>query len=334
MILIFWGAVFIASLVALIKGADWLLLGAERIGLRLGFPPFIIGVTIVGIGTGLPELTAGIVAVVSDVGELPVANAAGSNIANILLVIGILALWSRRVEVKKSLIDLDIPLLVVATLLFAFIVFDQQITLVEILLLLVAYGIYLGYTITEREESEEAEVAESLPEEVVQSPRWWEFWKIQERSYPPDIRPVDWVRLGVGVIALAVGAQYVIDSVIELSATLGIGAGLIALIAVAFGTSLPEVIVSLKAANRGKPEVALGNIIGSSVFNLLMVVGGAGLFGTLVIDSATFSTGLPFLLATTFLFTVSGISRRIYVWEGVMYLLLYGLFIGKVTGML
>lgn len=336
MLLLFWIIVFIVSLVALVKGADWLLLSAERIGLSLGLSPFIIGVTIVGIGTGLPEMVSGVVAVISGVKELPVANAVGSNVANILLVIGVMAIWSRRIVVKKNLIDLDLPLLAVVTLLFLFMAFEGTVTLAESILLLIIYGIYLVYTIIERKETDEdvKEIIESLPEEVVARPRWWKFWKYFEKVKPPKIEPIDWIRLIVGVIALALGANYVVDSVVELSAILDIGAGIIALAAIAFGTSLPELIVSLKAANHGKPEVALGNIIGSSVFNLLMVVGVAGLFGTLDIDASTLHIGIPFMLAATFLFIVSGISRRIHIWEGSMYVLLYGLFIGKVFGLL
>lgn len=334
MLLLFWIAVFIVSLVALIKGADWLLLSAERIGLSLGLSPFIIGVTIVGIGTGLPEMLAGVVAVVSDVNELPVANAVGSNVANILLVIGVLAIWSRRVTVKKNLIDLDLPLLAVTTFLFLFTATDGTIGLGESMLLLAVYGVYLAYTIRERKQIDEEEVVEALPDEVATVPQWWQFWKPHAEVERPSIKLVDWLRLAVGIVALALGARYVVDSVVEISSILAIGAGVIALVAIAFGTSLPEVIVSLKAANKGRPAVALGNIIGSSVFNLLMVVGVAGLFGSLTVDEATLTTGLPFLLAATFLFIISGISRRVHVWEGSMYLLLYALFIGKIFGAL
>ncbi len=334
MLLFFWLIVFIVSLIALIKGADWLLISAERIGLRFGLSPFIIGVTIVGIGTGLPEMVSGVVAVISGVQELPVANAVGSNVANILLVIGVLTIWSRRIEVKKNLIDLDLPLLAVTTILFLFTALEGEITVAESLLLLVVYGVYLGYTITERKRVDEEEVIESLPEEVMKSPRWWQFWRHHGEVQRPKLQAVDWVRLVVGIVGLALGARYVVTSVVELSALLDIGAGVIALAAIAFGTSLPEIIVSLKAANHGKPEVALGNIIGSSVFNLLMVVGVAGLFGNLLVDATTLSVGLPFMVAATALFIISGISRRMHVWEGSMYLLLYGLFIGKIFGLL
>lgn len=331
MLLLFWTIVFIISLIALVKGADWLLLGAERIGLSFGLSPFIIGVTIVGIGTGLPEMVSGIVAVLSGVNELPVANAVGSNVANILLVVGVLAIWSRQVKIKKNLIDLDLPLLAVTTVLFLLVALDGEVGLVESALLLAAYGVYLGYTITERKLTEEVEAERALPEEVTRPPRWWQFWRYHENLEHPDIQIVDWVRIVVGAGALAVGARYVVDSVVELSTILGIGTGVIVLVAVAFGTSLPEVIVSLKAANKGKAEVALGNIIGSSVFNILVVVGAGGLFGSLLLDTATFTIGLPVMTAVTLLFIISGISRRIHIWEGFMYLLLYALFVGKIV---
>ncbi len=334
MTLLFWILIFAVALFALVKGADWLLLGAERVGLSLGLSPFIIGVTIVGIGTGLPEMISGVVAVVSGVTTLPVANAVGSNVANILLVIGILAIWSKRIDIKKSIVRSDLPLLGVATVVFLIVVFNGHVGLAEAVMLLGVYGAYLGYTIFTRKQAEEPEAREAIPEEAARSPHWWQFWRYYEYVTHPHIQTIDWLRIGFGILGLGFGARYVVDSVTELSDMLGIGAGVIALVAIAFGTSLPEVIVSVKAARQGQSEVAVGNIIGSSVFNILVVVGAGGLFGELLIDAGTLSLGIPFMTAVTLLFIVSSMSRRIYAWEGAAYLVLYGLFIGKIIGAL
>jgi cation:H+ antiporter len=334
MSLLFWTLVFAVALFALVKGADWLLLGAGRVGLSLGLSPFIIGVTIVGIGTGLPEMISGIAAVVSGVTTIPVANAVGSNVANILLVIGILAIWSRHIDIKKSIVKADLPLLLGATVVFLFLVPNGHVSFLESTVLLGVYGAYLGYTVLTRKHVEEGEAKEAIPEEASRPPRWWQFWRYSEYITRPDVQTIDWLRIGFGMLGLGLGARYVVESVTELSGLLGIGAGVIALVAIAFGTSLPEVIVSVKAARQGQSEVALGNIIGSSIFNILAVVGAGGLFGELLIDGSTLALGIPFMAGVTLLFIVSSVSRRIYAWEGATYLVLYALFIGKTTGAL
>jgi cation:H+ antiporter len=326
--LFFWIIIFIVSLIVLVKGADWLLQSAEKIGLALGISPFIIGVTIVGLGTSFPELVSAMMAVFRGVTEIVPASAVGSNIANILLVIGISAVVGKRLLIHKSLIDLDLPLLAISTVLFLGIAWDKQITFIEALLLLLAYSIYLLYSFLYREEETE-EIYEVLPARIER--RKLQSQKIAKKKTEkrPKIGVKDFLILGTGIISLVFGAKYLIDSVIKLSEILGIGAGVISLAAVAFGTSLPELLVSVKAALQKKSELALGNVFGSNVFNLLVVVGVPGLFKTLQIDEKTFYLGLPVLTAATFLFIISGISRRIHIWEGAMYLLVYIFFIGK-----
>ena len=138
----------------------------------------------------------------------------------------------------------------------------------------------------------------------------------------------------LGTAALVGGAKYLIDSVIVISESLGIAVSIISLAAVAFGTSLPEMIVSAKAAMQGRAEVALGNIFGSNVFNMLLVTGVPGLFVTLPLDDITFTLALPTMVAATLLFLVSGISKRVHPYEGAMYLVFYVFFLGKLFGLL
>lgn len=319
--LLFWIIIFIVSLIILIKGADWLLGSAEKIGFAMGLSPFIIGVVIVGLGTSLPELFSSLVASLKGVTEIVSANAIGSNIANILLVVGISAIVGRKLVMTKSLIDIDIPLLTISTLFFIGIIWDKQITLVESILLLAAYGIYLIYAMVHKHEDDEGMIeTKSLQKK-----------KNRKR---PKITTKDILFLILGIVGLVFGAKYLIDSVIELSKILNVGTGVISLVAVAFGTSLPELIVSIKAAWQKKSDVALGNIFGSNVFNLLVVVGIPGLFKTLILDEKTFSIGVPALIVATFLFIISGISKRIYIWEGAMFILVYILFVGKLFGFL
>lgn len=308
------------SLVVLVKGADWLLQSAERIGLALGLSPFIVGVVIVGAGTSFPELISSMAAVLKDASEIVAANAVGSNIANILLVVGASAVVGRRLMVEKDLIDLDLPLLAISTVLFLGVVYDGRVSLIESLLLLVGYAIYLAYTITYKDQGD----IDRLPSRATRRGEG-----VRKR---PKLLTKDFGLLIVGIAGLVLGAKYMIDSVINLSVIFGIGAGAIAIIAVAIGTSLPELLVSVKAAYRKKSELALGNIFGSNAFNILVVVGLPGMLGKLTLDEKTLTIGVPTMLLATFLFVVSGISRKIHVWEGALYLLVYVLFTGKIFG--
>jgi len=322
--LLTWIAVFIASLFVMVKGADWLLASSERIGIVLGFSPFIVGVVIVGLGTSFPELVSAFFAVWQGATEIVVANAVGSNITNILLIVGISALAAGRLVVKKNLIDLDIPLLSISTLLLVGVAWDGQVTIPESILLVANFAIYLSYALIYRGDKD----ADVRASGLIKLPTH------QKHRSGSKIATKDLLLLIIGIAGLVLGAKYLIDSVINLAEILAIGTGVISLTAVALGTSLPELLVSVKAALKNKSEVALGNIFGSNVFNLLIVIGIPGLFGTLTVDSQTISFGLPTLLAATFLFILAGISRRVYIWEGAMYVMVYIFFIGKLFAFL
>ncbi|MBU1075224.1 calcium/sodium antiporter [Patescibacteria group bacterium] len=321
-----WIVIFIVSLVVLVKGADWLLKSSEKIGLAAGLSPFIVGVVIVGLGTSFPEIVSSLVATFEGVTEIVTANAVGSNIANILLIIGLSAVIGGRLSVTKNLIDLDLPLLAISTVLFLGIIWDRSVTLGESILLMLLFGIYIFYTIRHRDGDEEEEI-EKLP---TRTDRRKHITHPKKREVArPKLVPKDFFILALGIAGLIFGAKYLVDSVIELAEILDIGAGVISLVAVAFGTSLPELLVSVKAAWQKKAEIALGNIFGSNIFNILLVVGVPGLFKTLHVDAQTFSLGIPVMTAATILFVISGISRKIHMYEGAMYLVIYFFFLGK-----
>lgn len=301
--------IFIVSLFILVKGADWLLVSSEKIGLKIGMSPFIIGVTIVAFGTSLPELVSSFFAVFQGLTEFPVANVIGSNIANILLVIGISTILAKRLAVTKDLIDLDLPLVAITTGIFLIIVWDGTVNFYEALFLIVTYVVYLGFSLIYKDD------------ESGQTPK------------RPNIKTIDIMMLVIGILGLSFGAKFLISSVVELSVLLNIAPGIITITAVAIGTSLPEVIVSAKAALRRNSEVALGNVFGSNIFNILIVVGVPGIFRDLTVDEKTLTIGVPVLILSTGLFIVSGISKRVHVQEGVLFLLLYVIFIAKLFGL-
>ncbi|MEX1026567.1 MAG: calcium/sodium antiporter [Candidatus Paceibacterota bacterium] len=316
MMIVFWTLVFIAALLALVKGSDWLIGGAERIGLAAGMSSFIIGVTIVAIGTSFPELVASISALIKGVPEVVVANAVGSNITNIFLVIGLSALLGRQLSVEKNLIDLDLPLLAAGTVIFLVVAWDGTINPFESIVLVLNFAVYLVYTVNQRDRSVVPISQEEIPK--------------VEQKHPERFIKKDIGLIVIGAIALALGANFLIDSIVVYSHLLGFSTGLITITAVALGTSLPELAVSARAVLQGKTEVAVGNIFGSNVFNILMVVGVPGVFASLPLDEQTLAVGIPFLALATFLFVISGISRRIHAWEGSFYISLYILFLAKI----
>jgi len=338
--LLIWGLIFIGSLALLVKGADWFVESAERVGLALKISPFVIGVTIVALGTSFPELASALAAVlkeayiingtVIDPSEIVVANVVGSNIANILLVVGLAAIATKSfLAVRRSLIDIDLPLLASITVLFVFILWDGVITRAEGILLLVAFLVYLLYTIFQRQVGSEKPLPEEMPTgeifEVLPS-------RADRRRAKKPVEKFNskvFFFLILGAVCLVIGANFLIDSVMKLSEILQIGVSVIAIFAVALGTSLPELVVSIRAATQKKYEIALGNIFGSNVFNVLLVIGIPALIKPLKVDAITFEIGFPFMVIATVLLIISGITRRISVWEGSMFLVIYVLFVAR-----
>ena len=331
--IIFWILIFIASLFLLVKSADWLVESSEKIGLVFKISPFVVGVTIVAFGTSFPELASALAAVLKGAAEIVVANAIGSNIANILLVVGLSAVAARHIVVKRRLVDLDAPFLAVATLVFIFTMWDRKIVLGEGIVLILAFVIYFSYIFFQRKNEktkEIQEIIEVLPSRKEERDKEAErIIKNREKGIQPKLNFKIFLFLILGIIGLTVGANYIIESVLKISDILKISTSLIAITAIAIGTSLPELAVSVRAAWKKKYEVALGNIFGSNVFNILLVIGIPALISPLAVDNLTFTIGLPFLIIATLLFIISGIFRRIYAWQGIIYLLIYVLFLAK-----
>ncbi|MCD6442043.1 calcium/sodium antiporter [bacterium] len=308
-----WILVFIFSLTLLVKSADWLIESGEKIGLALKIPPFIIGVTIIAIGTSLPELASSLAAVIKGQTELVVANVIGSNIANILLIIGISSLFAKTLIVKRDLIDLDSPLLIAVTGIFLFVVWDKKIVLAEGLLLIAAFVVYLLYTIFQKRDK-------------IKKP------KLDIDKKGKQIDKKVFAFLVLGIVGLLLAANYTIDSMVKIAEIFKIPSSLIAVTALAIGTSLPELVVSAKAAFKKRYEIALGNIFGSNIFNILLVAGVPSLIKPLIVEEPIFVVGIPFLVLATLIFVISGISKKIHFWEGLMYILIYILFILNICG--
>lgn len=313
--------VFVGSLAVLVKASDFFTDAAEKIGILIGLSPFIVGVTIVALGTSLPELISSTLAVLQDSSEVVVGNVIGSNLANIFLILGAAALISSRtskeVKIYYDLVSVDLPLFVGSCFLLALMIWDQDFSTVEAILLVIGYIMYLFYTIKSSEDAPETEQSDS------------ELGVERTRAFAGK----QFLTIIVSSIFIFLGANYTIDSLIKISEMLNIGKEIIAVSAVALGTSLPELIVTINAGLKGKAEVAIGNVLGSNIFNIFVVMGIPGLIGHLVIPQTVLVGALPVLVAGTLLFFFVTQDQKLTIWEGWLFLLFYVWFIAKTFGL-
>jgi cation:H+ antiporter len=310
--LLIWIIIFIASLLVLIKASDYFTGSAEKIGLYFGIPAFIVGVTIVAIGTSLPELVSSIFAVLKGSSEIVVGNVIGSNITNIFLILGIAAIIGKKIKITYEPIHVDLPLLVGSAFLLAVTIWDGIFTLPEAMLCIGCFVLYLLYTKNVEKKHEDVEIKKMKG-------------KLKKRR-------LDWKTLVILVVSaffIYLGAKYTVESVIKLSEILNVGKELIAISAVALGTSLPELMVTVSAARKGRPEMAVGNVLGSNIFNALAVMGIPALIGTLIIPSSILTFGLPMMLIATLLYFFITQDKEITKWEGWLLIIFYVFFIGK-----
>lgn len=310
--LLLWILVFVISLFVLIQASDYFTDSAEKIGVILGFNPFIVGVTIVAIGTSIPELVSSIFAVLKDSSEIVIGNVVGSNIANIFLILGAAAVMSGKyLAIEYELAEVDLPLFVGSAFLLALIVRNGELYTGEACLLLLAFVVYILYTFNNakenQEENQEAEMSKANKTKIF----------------------LPFIILVVSAVFIFVGANFTIDSLIKISELLNIGTETIAIIALALGTSLPELFVTISATKKGNAELAVGNIVGSNIFNSFVVMGVPGLIKSLEIPQAVLKAGLPVMLAGTILFFFTTQFKKVTRWEGWLFLIFYIWFIGE-----
>jgi cation:H+ antiporter len=320
--LLLWSGVFVVAVLALVKSADWFTDGAEELGVYLGIPSYVVGVTIVAIGTSLPELISSIIAVNKGNPEIVVGNVVGSNITNIFLVLALAAILAGRLAVTYEIIHVDLPMLVASAALLVFVAWDGVVGWGEGLLLIAGAVVYLLYAVSVSRQRARAhkEIAEDIAEE----------YEIE----PGKLDPWVWPRIIGGAVLLYFAAFYTIESVVELATILEVGTELIAMSAVALGTSLPELVVSGVAARRGNLEIAMGNVLGSSVFNSFAVVGIPALMVPLPVPPLVLTVGLPIMVVATLLFFFMAQDREITRWEGSLLGIFYILYLGKLFELL
>ena len=235
--------------VMLVKGSDWFVDGAAGIAAKFRIPQIIIGLTIVAMGTSAPEAAVSITAATAGSADITVGNVVGSNIMNILVILG-LASAIVPIAVGKSTLKVDAPFMIAISAIFLALGWDGTITRIDGLILIALFAAYLGYMIWEAIHSnEEGDEIKAMP-----------LWKLLLATVG-----------GMAVIIL--GADVAVDAATKLATIFGMSERFIGLTIVALGTSLPELFTSVTAARKGNADIAIGNIVGSNIFNILFVVG-------------------------------------------------------------
>ena len=285
--------------VMLVKGADWFVDGASGIAAKFHIPQLVIGLTIVAMGTSAPEAAVSITAALGGSADITVGNIVGSNIMNVLVILG-LASAIVPIAVSKETIKVDAPFMVAISVIFLLLGWDGTISRVDGLILVVLFAAYIGYMIWEAVHSNEEG-------EEIKDMKGWQL-----------------ILCTVGGLALVVlGADVAVDAATELARIFGMSERFIGLTIVALGTSLPELCTSVVAARKGNADIAIGNIVGSNIFNILFVVG----LSSLIIDvpfAANFRIDMLVAIAAAAFIGLAAIpNKKLVRWHGAVMLLGY-----------
>lgn len=311
-----WG-MLIGGLVLLTVGADALVRGAAKLAIRLGLSPLVVGLTIVAYGTSAPEMAVSASAAWQGNGEIAIGNVVGSNIANILIALGLSALIA-PVAVHLQVVKQELPVLLGASILFAVMVMDGRLNPFEgglLVALIVAYTLFL----VQQSRRAGSEVAEEFLEEI-------------PKSHWDDPLPVQLVLIVGGLVLLVWGSDLAVEGAVTIAKALGVSELVVGLTVVAVGTSLPEIATSLMAVYKGERDMAVGNAIGSNIFNILAVAGASTLAawnaGGIPVPPAVLAVDLWVMIGTTLLllpvvFSGHSINRS----EGGFFVLCYAAYL-------
>ena len=299
--MIFAELIFLAiGFLLLVKGADWFVDGTSGVARKVGIPQLVVGLTIVAMGTSAPEAAVSITAALRDNAEIAIGNVVGSNILNILIILGITAVIV-PVAIQKSTLRIEIPYMIVITLVLIIMgSTGGQISRLEGIFLWLLFLIYLGYLFYMAQKGRQ----ESSDEEK-------SLWKLILSAL-----------IGGGLIIW--GSDITVDSATAIAQTVGLSERFIGLTIVALGTSLPELVTSVTAAIKGNADIAIGNIVGSNIFNILFILGTTALIPPIPYEKSFFTDGLVAIGAGIILWFAVCRTRKLKAGWGVIMLLCYG----------
>lgn len=252
----------VVGFIFLVKGADWFVDNASGIATKIGISPLVIGLTIVAFGTSMPELAVSVTAALEGANEIAVGNVVGSNLFNLLVVAGLSACIYPLV-VNPTIFKRDWPISTIAAIVLMFFLLDRTLSSLEGIILLIFFAITLYIQLKSGKETEED--------------------KVEDRPMVSLL-----IFLFIGITCIIIGGQLAVEGATELARILGLSETLIGLTVVAIGTSLPELVTSVVAAKKGENEIAMGNVIGSNVFNILCILGVSAVLHPIHVEPTAF----------------------------------------------
>ena len=312
---------FIIGTIALIAGAELLVRGASRIAASSGLSPVVIGLTVVAFGTSAPEFAVSVGAALRGTSDIALGNVVGSNIANILLVLGLSAIVGSGLVVAFRIVRVDVPLMIGASLAVMLLGLDGSLGRIDgavFVLALVGYLIWMVRSARDEVQSEVSSKTTDAQQAADISLEYSSGLSNELSNRTSTIANIGMV--AVGLVMLVIGANLLVDAATALAASLGASEFVIGLTVVAVGTSLPEIATSVVAAARGHRDLAVGNAVGSNLFNILGVLGTSSLLAPIAVSDTALKFDIPFMLATAIaclpIFINGFVIKR---WEGFVF---------------
>lgn len=293
-------------------GAEWLVRGSSRLATSLGISPVVVGLTVVSFGTSAPELVVALIAALDDHPDLAIGNVMGSNLANIGLILGLTAMI-RPMDVASRVVQREIPIMLLLTLLLFPIFANGRISGVEGGILFSLLLVYLAFVNRTAEDT--------TPDEVTET---FQSFAEAQRQFAPHIAGLDFVFVIAGSLGLVLGGTGIVRSAEFLAVSFGIPDVIVGLTVVAIGTSLPELATAVVAAVRGESDIAVGNIVGSNIFNIAAILGITSMVTPIEVSGTVLTRELPaVLLISVLVLPLTRLGFRVYRWEGAVLLLSY-----------
>ena len=287
----------VLGFILLLKGADWFVDGASSIASRFGIPQLIIGLTIVAMGTSLPEAFVSITAALKSNAAITIGNVVGSNILNVGIILGITALI-RPLHIQNSTIKYEMPFMILVTLVLILLGINTTISRLDRMIM---WLFFLGYL-------------------------YYIFKMSKNQMEETEIKQTNSLFIPLGLVCLMVGSNFAVDAATNIAISLGVSQRFIGLTIVALGTSLPELVTSVTAAKKGNADIAIGNIIGSNIFNILFVVGSSALITPVPFESHFIIDSFVAILIGLVLYLCTKKTRVLDKKAGILLLVTYSIY--------
>lgn len=309
-----WIALIVLGFILLIKGADLLVEGASNVAKKFHIPEIVIGLTIVSIGTSLPELFVSIKSAIGGYPDMAIGNVIGSNIANLLLILGVSTII-KSISFKRETRLIEMPICLAVSIIFMILCnIGQNVTRVDATILVILFILFIIYTIVMAVKGEEFDKEDGQ--------------EIQDnKETGSTIKSILYIILGI--VLLKLGGDFTVDNAVNVANFFGLSEKLISVTILAVGTSLPEFVTSVSAAIKGKSDIAIGNILGSNIFNMLFIIGVSALIKPIVYN-VSYNIDMIFVLVGTLilaLFPVIPPKNKMTRGNGIIYVILYAVYL-------